>query len=199
MHYDWLAPKMSLFAQFRAAPNLLTLARLFIIPFLVIAILDGRYTLAFSLFVLAGFSDGFDGLLARLLSQRTRLGEYLDPIADKLLLSTLFLVLTHMNLVPRYVTVLVFSRDFGILLISTLLFATGTLRDFRPSLLGKLNTVVQIFGLTVVLVEQVWPSVDARFMRIGLLRAIAILAPLSAAQYAWIVFRRISAPHPEAA
>jgi cardiolipin synthase len=190
---------MSLFTQFRAAPNLLTLARLFIIPFLVIAILDGRYTLAFALFVLAGFSDGFDGLLARMLSQRTRLGEYLDPIADKLLLSTLFLVLTHMNLVPRYVTVLVFSRDFGILLISTLLFATGTLRDFRPSLLGKLNTVVQIFGLTVVLVEQVWPSVDGRFMRIGLLRAIAILAPLSAAQYAWIVFRRISSPQPEAA
>src|SRR5450432_2772779 len=184
--------KMSLFTQFRAAPNLLTLARLFIIPFLVIAILDGRYTLAFSLFILAGFSDGFDGLLARLLSQRTRLGEYLDPIADKLLLSTLFLVLTHMNLVPRYVTVLVFSRDFGILLISTLLFATGTLRDFRPSLFGKLNTVVQIFGLTTVLVEQVWPSVDARIMRLGLLRAIAILAPLSAAQYAWIVFRRIS-------
>ncbi len=149
---------MDFLRQFRAAPNLLTLARLFIIPFLVIAILDGRYTLAFSLFVLAGFSDGFDGLLARMLSQRTRLGEYLDPIADKLLLSTLFLVLTHMNLVPRYVTVLVFSRDFGILLISTLLFATGTLRDFRPSLLGKLNTVVQIFGLTLVLIEQVWPS-----------------------------------------
>jgi cardiolipin synthase (CMP-forming) len=190
--------KMTLLSQFRAAPNLLTLARLFIIPFLVIAILDGRYTLAFSLFVLAGFSDGFDGLLARMLSQRTRLGEYLDPIADKLLLSTLFLVLTHMNLVPRYVTVLVFSRDFGILLISTLLFATGALRDFRPSLLGKLNTVVQIIGLTTVLVEQVWPSIDpSRSLRLGLFRSIAILAPLSAAQYAWIVFRRISAPQPE--
>jgi cardiolipin synthase len=190
--------KMDFLNQFRATPNLLTLSRLFIIPFLVIAILDGRYTLAFSLFVLAGFSDGFDGLLARWLSQRTTLGQYLDPIADKLLLSTLFLVLTHMNLVPRYVTVLVFSRDFGILLISTLLFATGTLRDFRPSLLGKLNTVVQIFGLTVVLVEQVWPTVNAGLLRAGLLRAIAVLAPLSAAQYAWIVFRRISAPEPQA-
>jgi cardiolipin synthase len=189
---------MDFLAQFRAAPNLLTLTRLFIIPFLVIAILDGRYHLAFGLFVLAGFSDGFDGLLARWLSQRTRLGQYLDPIADKLLLSTLFLVLTHMNLVPRYVTVLVFSRDFGILLISTLLFATGTLRDFRPSLLGKLNTVIQIFGLTVVLVVQVWPSVNAGLLRNSLLRAISILAPVSAAQYAWIVFRRVSAPEPEA-
>jgi cardiolipin synthase (CMP-forming) len=187
---------MNFLRQFRAAPNLLTLLRLFIIPFLVIAILDGRYRTAFALFVLAGFSDGFDGLLARWLSQRTTLGQYLDPIADKLLLSTLFLVLTHMSLVPRYVTVLVFSRDLGILLISTLLFATGTLRDFRPSLLGKLNTLVQIFGLTIVLVEQVWPSLHPRILRMGLLRAIALLAPLSAAQYAWIVFRRISAPEP---
>jgi cardiolipin synthase (CMP-forming) len=193
-----LSRTMDFLRQFRATPNLLTLSRLFIIPFLVIAILDGHYRLAFGLFVLAGFSDGFDGLLARWLSQRTTLGQYLDPIADKLLLSTLFLVLTHMSLVPRYVTVLVFSRDFGILLISTLLFATGTLRDFRPSLLGKLNTVIQIFGLTIVLVEQVWPSVNAGLLRAGLLRAVAVLAPVSAAQYAWIVFRRISSPEPAA-
>jgi cardiolipin synthase len=187
---------MSFLRQFRAAPNLLTLLRLFIIPFLVIAVLDGRHGLAFGLFVLAGFTDGFDGLAARLTNQYTRLGLYLDPIADKLLLSTLFLVLTHMNLVPRYVTVLVFSRDLGILLIAMLLFATGTLRDFRPSLLGKFNTLVQIIGLTMVLVEQVWPSLHLRLVREDLLRAIAWLAPISAAQYAWIVVRRVSSPEP---
>ena len=188
---------MALLAQFRAAPNLLTLMRLFLIPFLVIAIMDGRYHIAFTLFIVAGFSDGFDGLLARALSQRTVLGQYLDPIADKLLLSTLFLALTHMGLAPRYVTVLVFSRDLGILLISTLLFATGTLRDFRPSLLGKLNTLVQILGLTLVLVDQVWPTVDHLLLRRGLLEAIAVLAPLSAAQYAWIVLRRVNTPVPQ--
>jgi cardiolipin synthase len=188
---------MAFLSQFGAAPNLLTLTRLFIIPFLVIAILDGHYHYAFALFILAGFSDGFDGLLARMLSQRTTLGQYLDPIADKLLLSTLFLVLTHMNLVPRYVTVLVFSRDLGILLISTLLFATGTLRDFRPSLLGKLNTVVQILGITLVMVDQVWPSFDQFLLRRDLLRAIAILAPVSAAQYAWIVVQRVNSPQPQ--
>ena len=188
---------MNVLVQFRAAPNLLTLLRLFIIPFLVIEILDGRYPGAFALFVLAGVSDGFDGLLARWLKQHTRLGQYLDPIADKLLLSTLFVVLTHVGLVPRYVTVLVFSRDLGILLISTLLFATGTLRDFRPSVLGKLNTLVQIVGLTVVMVEQVWPSLDVGLLREGLLRAIAVLAPVSAAHYAWIVFRRVSTAEPE--
>jgi cardiolipin synthase len=190
---------MKFLSQFRAAPNLLTLLRLFIIPFLVIEILDARYRWAFALFVLAGVSDGFDGLVARWLKQKTRLGQYLDPIADKLLLSTLFVVLTHMELVPRYVTVLVFSRDLGILLISTLLFATGALRDFRPSLLGKLNTLAQIVGLTVVLVDQVVPSVDMGLLKGWLLRAIAVLAPVSAAQYAWIVIRRIGTPENEGA
>jgi cardiolipin synthase (CMP-forming) len=182
-----------LLSQFRAAPNLLTLLRLFIIPFLVIEILDGEYRVAFALFLLAGLTDALDGLLARWLSQQTRLGLYLDPIADKLLLSTLFLVLTHVGLIPRYVTVLVFSRDLGILLISTLLFATNTLRDFRPSLFGKLNTLVQIVALVMVLAERVLPWAQVPLLHDGLIRAIAFLAPLSAAQYAWIVIRRISA------
>ena len=182
---------MPFLQQFRALPNLLTLLRLFIIPFLVIAILDGRFSLAFGLFIFAGFSDGLDGLIARALSQRTTLGQFLDPIADKLLLSTLFLVLTHVGLVPRYVTVLVFSRDFGILLISTLLYVTNTLRNFHPSLLGKLNTLVQILGVTLVLIRQIWP-LHTGLLRFELLRGIALLAPLSAAQYAWIVFRRIN-------
>src|SRR6202051_3581465 len=130
--------------------------RLFIIPFLVIEILDGNYRISFALFILAGISDALDGLLARWLSQRTTLGQYLDPIADKLLLSTLFVVFTHVGLMPRYVTVLVFSRDLGILLIATLLFATGTLRDFHPSIFGKLNTVFQILALTAVLSERVF-------------------------------------------
>lgn len=184
---------MAFLTQFRAAPNILTLLRLFIIPFLVIEILDGNFGAAFALFVLAGVSDGFDGLLARWLNQKTTLGLYLDPIADKLLLSTLFLVFTHVGLMPRYVTVLVFSRDFGILLISTLLFATNTLRDFRPSLFGKLNTVVQIFALVTILAEKAFSTGQFAVLNVVLMRSIAVLAPLSAAQYAWIVIRRTHA------
>ncbi|ADV80971.1 CDP-alcohol phosphatidyltransferase family protein [Terriglobus saanensis] len=183
---------MSFLQQLRAAPNLLTLMRLFIIPFTVIEILDHKYGVALALFVAAGISDALDGRIARWLGQSTRLGQYLDPIADKLLLSTLFLTITHMALVPRYVTVLVFSRDFGILLISTLLYATNTLRDFRPSLLGKLNTFAQIITVLVVLCEQVWPHILPRQVDYVLAVSIAWLAPLSAAQYAWIVTRRIS-------
>jgi len=172
--------------------------RLFIIPFLVIEILDGHFGIAFALFLLAGVTDALDGLLARWLSQGTTLGQYLDPIADKLLLSTLFVVLTHAALIPRYVTVLVFSRDLGILLISTLLFATGILRDFRPSILGKLNTLIQIIGLVVVMSERLFRSFPLMMLRDGLLRVIAVLAPISAAQYAWIVIRRISTQQPTA-
>jgi cardiolipin synthase len=168
--------------------------RLFIIPFLVIEILDAHYGMSFALFMLAGISDGLDGLLARWLSQRTTLGQYLDPIADKLLLSTLFLVLTHVGLIPRYVTVLVFSRDLGILLIATLLFATGTLRDFRPSLFGKLNTLIQIMALVTVLCQKVFTGVQLGTLKEVLVRSIAVLAPLSAAQYAFLVIQRMNTP-----
>jgi cardiolipin synthase len=180
--------------QFRAAPNLLTMLRLFVLPFLVIEILDGHWKLAFALLWIAGVSDGLDGLLARLLQQKTTLGLYLDPIADKLLMSTLFLVLMHVGVIPRYVTVLVFSRDLGILLIATLLFATGTLRDFRPSFLGKTNTVIQILGLLTVMTCQVVTSSHLLELKSVLLQAIAVLAPVSAAEYAWIVIRRVQTP-----
>jgi cardiolipin synthase len=187
-------PALPFLSQFRAAPNILTLARLFIIPFLVINILDANYRTAFALLMFAGITDGLDGLLARWLSQHTKLGLYLDPIADKLLLSTLFLVLTHVNLIPRYVTVLVFSRDLGILLIATLLFATNILRDFRPSLLGKMNTFIQIVALVLIMSGRVFAIPGLPFVSALLLKAIAFLAPLSAAQYAWIVVQRISNP-----
>ncbi len=185
---------MSFFSQVRAAPNLLTLARLFSLPFLVIAILDNHWNTAFALMMFAGVSDGFDGLIARKFHQQTTLGLYLDPIADKLLLSTLFITLTIIGDIPRYVTILVFSRDFGILLISILLFATNTLRDFRPSFLGKINTFLQIIAVGCLMGSHVFNIPHLVELVAILVKAIAILAPISAAQYAWIVIRRISNP-----
>ncbi len=187
---------MSFLVQFRAAPNLLTLMRLFALPFLVIASLDHRWNTAFGLMMFAGLSDAFDGLLARKLNQHTTLGLYLDPIADKFLLSTLFITLTLVGDIPRYVTILVFSRDLGILLISILLFATGTLRDFRPSFLGKVNTFLQIIAVGCLMGSHVFDIPHFREALAWLLKGIAILAPISAAQYAWIVVRRIANPIP---
>ena len=186
------APKtMTALRQIRAAPNILTMLRLFCLPYLVIEILDAHWKLAFALLWVAGVSDGLDGLLARVLKQRTTLGLYLDPIADKLLMSTMFLVLTHVGVIPRYVAVLVFSRDLGILLIATLLFVTHTLRAFPPSKLGKVNTVVQILGVLTVMTCQVVTGPHLLQLKHMLLQAIAVLAPLSAAEYAWIVIRRV--------
>ena len=177
--------------QFRSTPNLLTMLRLFLLPFIVIEVLDGRWKLAFVVLWIAGISDAFDGRLARMLKQQTRLGEYLDPIADKALLSTMFLVLTHVGVIPRYVTVLVFSRDLGILLISTLLYVTNILRDFKPSWLGKWNTAIQILAVLVVMTVQVahWPGLHE--LKSLLLKVVAVLAPASAAQYAWITLRKV--------
>jgi cardiolipin synthase len=146
-----------LLAQLRSFPNLLTLLRLTFIPFVISSILDGRYSVALTLFILAGISDGLDGILARSLSQRTKLGEYLDPIADKLLLSTLFLVLSVAHRIPWRVTVIVFSRDVIILVVCSLVYATTPLRDFSPSIFGKANTVAQIVTVGATLLYEVRP------------------------------------------
>jgi cardiolipin synthase (CMP-forming) len=144
--------------QLGSTPNLLTLLRLAFIPFIVIFILDGEYKWATALLVIAGLSDGFDGLLARLLKQKTTLGQYLDPIADKLLLSTLFLVLSFVGQIPWRVTVMVFSRDLIILVVCAVLYATNTTRDFSPSIYGKINTVAQIAAVFFVMLSHVVAS-----------------------------------------
>ena len=138
-------------SQIFTAPNQLTLLRMVFVPFIVIELVEGRYFRALVLFVIAGFSDGLDGLLARKLHQQTLLGQYLDPIADKLLLSTMFLVLSILHKIPWKFTVLVFSRDISILAASAVLFAIAGLRDFRPSIFGKANTFSQIAAVFFVM------------------------------------------------
>ncbi len=137
------------------APNQLTLLRLIFVPLIVMAVIDGRYGWALALFLAAGVSDALDGLLARLLNQRTVLGQYLDPIADKLLMSTMFLVLSIMHQIPWKFTVLVFSRDLCILATCATLYATSLVRDFRPSVFGKANTAAQVVAVFFVLLDQV--------------------------------------------
>ncbi len=144
-------------SQVFTAPNQLTLLRMVFVPFIVIHLVDGHYLWALALFVIAGFSDGLDGLLARTLHQQTLLGQYLDPIADKLLLSTMFLVLSILHKIPWKYTVVVFSRDISILAASAVLFAIAGLRDFRPSIFGKANTFSQIAAVFFVLLSEVKP------------------------------------------
>lgn len=178
----------------RATPNLLTFLRLCIVPFLVLAVLDGHYQLAFGLFVLAGATDALDGLLARILHQRTLLGQYLDPVVDKLLLSTLFLVLHHEELISRKVTVLVFARDLGIMVVAAILYATTSIRNFRPSIFGKGNTMAQILALAAVLLSCFYAPHWVLLVRYWALSATVGLTVFSGFHYAWRVVRQIGSP-----
>src|SRR5713226_10348649 len=125
------------------------------LPFIIINLLNHHYLWALTLFVLAAISDGLDGLLARKLKQQTLLGQYLDPIADKLLMSSVFLVLSILHKIPWKFTVLVFSRDVCIVLISGLLYTIAGLRDFRPSIFGEANTFAQVAAVMFVMLFQV--------------------------------------------
>lgn len=136
--------------------NQLTLLRMIFIPIFAILLLYDEVGWAFAVFVMAGFTDGLDGLIARKFSQKTTLGACLDPIADKLLLTTSFVVLSIkglglMNTIPLWLTILVLSRDV-VLIASALIIviATGH-RIFTPSIYGKMTTFFQIVTVVVVL------------------------------------------------
>lgn len=178
----------------RTAPNLLTLLRICLAPFLVAAILENHYELSFGLFLAAGFTDALDGVLARVLEQRSMLGHYLDPVADKLLLSTLFLVLLHKGLMPTTVTVLVFGRDVGILLVAALLYAAAGRREFRPSIFGKANTLAQVGAVAAVLLHQFARASWVAGVRVVTLDATVALTVISGFHYAWVASRRPGAP-----
>jgi cardiolipin synthase len=177
--------------QILTAPNQLTLLRMIFLPFIVIYLVKGDYKWALVLFVLAGLSDGLDGLLARKLHQQTLLGQYLDPIADKLLMSTMFLVLSIEHMIPWKFTVVVFSRDVSILLVSGVLFMIAGLRDFRPSIFGKANTFAQVAAIFFVLLLLVEPVRWVWIARTIFLRATFFFTIISAVHYAFLVQHRL--------
>ncbi|HEY6337331.1 MAG TPA: CDP-alcohol phosphatidyltransferase family protein [Candidatus Sulfotelmatobacter sp.] len=181
------------FSQIFTAPNQLTLLRMIFVPFIVIHLVEGRYLWALVVFIVAGFSDGLDGLLARTLHQQTLLGQYLDPIADKLLLSTMFLVLSILHKIPWKYTVLVFSRDISILAASAVLFAIAGLRDFRPSIFGKANTFSQIAAVFFVLLLEVRTMRWIWIARTVFLRATFFFTIISALHYVLLVQSRLRA------
>ena len=183
-------------SQLLTAPNQLTLLRMMFLPFIVIKLVEGHYSSALILFVLAGLSDGLDGLLARTLKQQTVLGQYLDPIADKLLLSTMFLVLAILHKIPWKFTVLVFSRDISILAASAVLYAIAGLRDFHPSIFGKANTFAQVAAVFFVLLLEIDHSRWVSIARLTFLRATFTFTILSGLHYALVVGQRLR-PSPQ--
>ncbi len=179
--------------RFWTAPNQLTLLRLIFVPFVIMNVMDNRYHWALGLFIAAGVSDALDGLLARLLHQKTTVGQYLDPIADKLLLSSLFLVLSFTREIPWRYTILVFSRDLSILVIAAALYATTNIRDFSPSIYGKINTVTQVAAIFFVLLSKIFGTDPILFLRTFFLYATFAFTTLSGIHYIFLTGKRLHA------
>lgn len=132
-------------------PNLITLGRLILVPVTIAAISDGRWGLTFGVFLLAGISDAVDGYLAKTFDLQTRLGAYLDPVADKALLVSVYVALALANVVPTTLAILVVSRDIMIVGAVIIGWVLDNPLEIRPLLISKLNTTAQIGFAAAVL------------------------------------------------
>ncbi|MBA3770387.1 MAG: CDP-alcohol phosphatidyltransferase family protein [Blastocatellia bacterium] len=154
-------------------PNLLTFMRIGLIPVFAIALVYGEEALALLIFTIAGVSDGIDGFLARRMQQESELGTIIDPVADKLLMTTAFVMLTMPGVmgtdephlpVPFWVTACVIGRDIGIVTIAGAINVMTGFRGFRPSWLGKASTFVQVVAVIVILIAAVFPTNNGLFL-----------------------------------
>ena len=163
-------------------PNLISIARLLAVPVLVWALIDGRPGLAFLIFIVAGISDAVDGAIARRFNQRSALGAYLDPIADKALLITIFVGLGLLGDLPTWLAIAVVSRDLLIMAAVVLSFMMGRPITVRPLLVSKLTTLAQLLLAGFALAEPVLGLPLAVLVDV-LIAVTALLTGLSAAAY----------------
>ncbi len=132
-------------------PNFITIGRLLVVPLVIMLIAQGSWSAAFALFVLAGISDGVDGFLARRYDMRSELGAYLDPVADKALLVSIYVTMAVVGIIPAWVAILVVSRDILIVSGVILSWVLDNPVEMRPFLVSKLNTFAQIAFAAAVL------------------------------------------------
>ena len=177
-------------------PNLLTVFRMVLIPLFVTLLFSQRFLWALGVFVIAGMTDGLDGLLARRFAQESQLGTILDPIADKLMLVSAFVVLSMRSVfpqplpshlpVPFWVTIAVISRDIFITVGALAINIMTGFRGFRPSLLGKVNTTVQIGGIAAIMFAASVPQYHGYYLP-TVYAAVFTLAVLSGLHYIFFV------------
>jgi cardiolipin synthase len=165
-------------------PNILTLTRVLLIPLFVIFIINKRFEWALITFAIAGITDGIDGLIARITHQRTELGAYLDPIADKLLLFSAFISLTIIEIIPSWLVVIVITRDVIILVGFLVMTLTNYHPKINPSLLSKMTTAFQIVTILLSLMAGYSPT----FQQLSMIAiyGTAILTILSGSHYIYI-------------
>ncbi|MCD4749412.1 MAG: CDP-alcohol phosphatidyltransferase family protein [Thermoanaerobaculales bacterium] len=137
-------------------PNFITLLRMAIVPFFVIAVAEGNFRLALWIFLIAGLTDALDGWLARKLDMQSVIGAFLDPIADKVLVVTAYVTLTipmgQEIVIPLWLAILALFRDFLIMLVVLVLYLVEDIRRFPPSVLGRACTFMHVGTIAVVLI-----------------------------------------------
>jgi cardiolipin synthase (CMP-forming) len=168
----------------KIVPNLITMGRIISVPFIISFLLDAEYLFAFWLFFIAGASDGIDGYLAKRFDARTRLGAYMDPVADKALLTALYVSLGVQGILPAWLVVLVVSRDVSIIGSILLSSAMGYELEIRPQFMSKVNTLFQITFVFVVLASLAFSIDDLRILTYGV-PAVAATTLLSWLGYLW--------------
>ncbi len=139
------APVRSLFRRgVMTLPNLITIGRLIIVPLVIVMIVQGRWGAAFALFVIAGVSDAIDGYIARRFDMRSEFGAYIDPLADKALLVSIYVTLSIIGVLPAWLAIVVVSRDAMIVAAIMISWLMSRPVAIKPIAISKINTAVQI-------------------------------------------------------
>ncbi|MGA1796418.1 MAG: CDP-diacylglycerol--glycerol-3-phosphate 3-phosphatidyltransferase [bacterium] len=170
-------------------PNKLTISRIVLIPVFVILVMGGRPVLALLAFALACLTDALDGIIARVRGQKSKLGAYLDPIADKLLINTSFITLAVMKRIPSWIAIIIISRDVLIVLGVSLMTIMEEQVVIAPTLISKSTTTAQMTTLLVALVD-LWRGGLATVLVI-LIWISALLTVLSGLDYLLIAARTV--------
>jgi cardiolipin synthase len=174
-------------------PNQITLLRLGVLPFFLILVLYEKYPWALFVLVFVALTDAIDGYLARTLHQKSALGAYLDPIADKLLLSSSFVVLAMEKRIEWWLTMMVLSRDVLLLVVAAVILIVQGYRPFPPSLLGKATTFFEIALVFFVVFAAAYPNERAPLIIPYLAYLVAALVVISGFHYCFVVARRLHA------
>jgi cardiolipin synthase len=163
-------------------PNLITIFRLVLVPVVIVTIMQGRWPLAFVLFVVAGVSDGVDGFIAKRFDMRSEFGAYIDPLADKALLVSIYVMLAVVGVLPSWLAILVVSRDLMIVAAVLLSWIMARPVKIRPLMISKLNTAAQIGFAALVLAAKSFGVDTAPFDFVAML-AVAGLTVASTGAY----------------
>jgi cardiolipin synthase (CMP-forming) len=172
-------------------PNLITIGRLFIVPLVIVMIGQGRWQAAFVLFLLAGLSDAVDGFIAKRFEMRSELGAYLDPLADKALLVSIYVTLAVVDALPGWVAIVVVSRD--IMIVSAIILSWLMERpvEIAPLWISKLNTAAQIAFAAVLLAAKAF-GIELGVFGLAGMALVAGLTMASAAAYLALWLRHMA-------